>query len=333
MERRTLASTAVAATLIPLSLSVPAHADGPSATPTPSAFCGTANSVSLQASAQRVALGQPVTLTATVNSSCESDRQHSVSISQRRAGAYGPGGEGAPAPQPVGTVITPAGETATATVTVTPDSSTEYLYGETGKAYSQPPSITVYVIPPNSGACPYLSPTRYVAAPNSKIMLGLSSSRSDSYTTVTISRTSPAPVVRVIDRGTYGNAGAYLAVAQNSRFVVHEETGNPDCGDLPLSIDVQPRLTINATRNGQRTYTFQGRVTPGRAQRVTLYRTANSDGTGRRVITAQAKVGPDGTWTIRRRFTGSGRFGFQAAVPASSTNLAGASPDRPTLIY
>jgi len=96
-----------------------------------------------------------------------------------------------------------------------------------------------------------------------------------------------------------------------------------------VRVDVQPSVSIAAIRNAPRDYTFTGRVLPARSQAVTLYR---HDGT-RRVITAQTRVSPNGTYLINRRFLDSGRFGFSTSVGNSSTNLAGSSAIRPTVIH
>lgn len=103
--------------------------------------------------------------------------------------------------------------------------------------------------------------------------------------------------------------------------------GRPD--GINFRVDVQPVISIAAKRNAVRDYTFTGRVLPARGQAVTLYR---HDG-NRRIITAQGTVASDGTYRIDRRFTGSGEFGFSVAVPQSSTNLAGSSVIRPTIIH
>lgn len=115
----------------------------------------------------------------------------------------------------------------------------------------------------------------------------------------------------------------YPATGQNCRPL-----GRPNGG--PLTIEVAPVVTINATRNGPRDYTFTGRVLPAKAQTVTLYR---HTATGSRVLTAQGTVRPDGTYRIDRRFAGSGRIGVSAAVKESSAHLAGSSAVRPTVIH
>ncbi len=113
---------------------------------------------------------------------------------------------------------------------------------------------------------------------------------------------------------------------------VFDVTVGTACGRpaQPFVFDVAPTISIAALRNDVRLYAFTGRVLPGRGQRVTLWRVESN---GRRVLTSTSSVRQDGTYRFDRRFTGSGRFGFQVDVAATSTNLAGKSPVRPTVIH
>lgn len=149
-----------------------------------------------------------------------------------------------------------------------------------------------------------------------------------------LTRSQPAPAAIV--RHTGGDVRTVtwtLRLGETHRFAVTASRGDSciggGTGSTEFAVAVRPSLTIAATRNAPRNYTFTGRVLPGRGQLVTLYR---HDG-DRRVITAQSRVQPAGTYRVDRRFTGSGRFGFSVAVGASTTNLAGSSPLRPTVIH
>ena len=64
---------------------------------------------------------------------------------------------------------------------------------------------------------------------------------------------------------------------------------------------------------------------------MTLWRVDTA--TGRRVLTATSTVGANGLYRFDRRFTGSGRYGFQVDVAATDANLAGRSTVRPTVIH
>jgi hypothetical protein len=94
-------------------------------------------------------------------------------------------------------------------------------------------------------------------------------------------------------------------------------------------IDVAPRLTLTAVRNGVRDYTFSGvATTPGLI--LNLYR-VNADGT--KVLTSQARADADRTWKINRKFLGSGRFGFVVLTGRTMANAPGVSNTRPTVIH
>lgn len=94
-------------------------------------------------------------------------------------------------------------------------------------------------------------------------------------------------------------------------------------------IDVAPRLTLTAVRNGVRDYTFSGvATTPGLV--VNLYRV---DVDGSRVLTSQTRATGDRTWTVRRTFLGSGRFGFVAVTGRTMANAPGESGTRPTVVH
>lgn len=98
-----------------------------------------------------------------------------------------------------------------------------------------------------------------------------------------------------------------------------------------LSLGVRTAVGISAVRNGVRDYTFTGGTLPRRpGQLVSLFRVTAS---GAEVLTAQARTDSSGRWTVRRTFTGSGRFGFVARTASDATNLAGASTTRPTVIH
>lgn len=97
-----------------------------------------------------------------------------------------------------------------------------------------------------------------------------------------------------------------------------------------VALDVTARATITAVRNRAFDYTFTGAVRPAAGQRVTLWR-VQAD--GRRVLTAASTVRTDGSYGFDRRFTGSGRFGFQVDVAGGEQAAAGRSPLRPTVVH
>jgi hypothetical protein len=154
---------------------------------------------------------------------------------------------------------------------------------------------------------------------------------------VTLERVSPEP--RAIVRSDSSTAAIVewpLRLGESHRFFTEYPATGENCHPLgrpngsSLEVDVRPVVTIAATRTAPRDYTFSGRVLPARSQRITLWRV---EADGHRVLTARGLVRPDGTYGIARRFTGSGRFGFQVDVAATSANLWGQSNVRPTVIH
>ena len=96
---------------------------------------------------------------------------------------------------------------------------------------------------------------------------------------------------------------------------------------------VRTTLSLNAVRNGTRSYTFFGDSLPARPGGliVTLYR-INADGS--QVIAAQVRANAaNGEWSLTRQFTGSGRFTFQVRAGQDLQNAPGASRTRPTIVY
>lgn len=97
------------------------------------------------------------------------------------------------------------------------------------------------------------------------------------------------------------------------------------------AVNVAYGLSVAARRNASRNYTFTGRLLPATAgQLISLYRVTSS---GQQVLTAQVRAASNGTYTINRRFTGSGRFSFFTRAAGTSNNAAGNSNVRPTLVY
>lgn len=97
----------------------------------------------------------------------------------------------------------------------------------------------------------------------------------------------------------------------------------------PLVVNVAPRHTIDAVRNAARDYTFTGTSTrPGMV--LNLYRVTDS---GSQVLTSQTRTAPDGNWTINRKFSGSGRFGFLIRTGRDMANAPGVSRTRDTVIH
>lgn len=150
--------------------------------------------------------------------------------------------------------------------------------------------------------------------------------------TITIRRTAPAPVavVRELPPG-HPPRTTELGPVENTTVEASSDADAPGCSPVIVPVTVRSALSIAARRLGPRDYLFSGRVFPARGQVVSLYR--YSEQSDSRVLTAQGRVQTDGTYSIRRHFTGSGRFGFGTYVAGSERNAAGESLIRSTLVY
>jgi hypothetical protein len=96
-------------------------------------------------------------------------------------------------------------------------------------------------------------------------------------------------------------------------------------------VAVRAAVSIDALRNAARDYTFLGAVRPAtHGTLVSLYRVG---GNSEQVLAAQARTDGAGRYSIRRMFTGSGRFGFFVRAAGTSINEAGDSRTRSTLVY
>lgn len=107
--------------------------------------------------------------------------------------------------------------------------------------------------------------------------------------------------------------------------------GTDGRGSNGVDVAVRAAVSIDAVRNGVRDYTFQGGVRPAASGTLaSLYRIPSN---GIPVLTARARTDSAGRYSIRRLFSGSGRFGFFVRAAATSINDAGDSRTRPTLVY
>lgn len=98
-------------------------------------------------------------------------------------------------------------------------------------------------------------------------------------------------------------------------------------------LNVRTALSLQVVRNGVRDYTFSGDSLPARAGGliVSLYRVAPD---GRSVLTAQARADArTGDWSVRRVFSGSGRFGFVVRTGQDLQNAPGTSNMRSLLVF
>ena len=109
-------------------------------------------------------------------------------------------------------------------------------------------------------------------------------------------------------------------------------------------LNVRTQLSLKVVRNGKQDYTFSGSAIPARPRGliVSLYRITND---GRQVLTAQTRANanrgqagydasrPAGSYTINRKFTGTGRFGFVIRTGQDLQNAPGNSNVRSLLVF
>lgn len=140
--------------------------------------------------------------------------------------------------------------------------------------------------------------------------------------------------LRALTTGPGGTATATLRPLGNTRVEARkasEDCAHPISSHPSIVVAVRTRLTLSAVRHGPRDYSFSGSALPAlTGQSVSLYRLTREGGY---VLTSRAAVGDNGRWAVRRLFTGSGEFAFQARTSADVTNAAGTSSLRPTVIH
>ena len=98
-------------------------------------------------------------------------------------------------------------------------------------------------------------------------------------------------------------------------------------------LNVRTALSLLVERTGVRAYTFRGDSLPARPGGlvVSLYRVTAD---GRQVLTAQARASSTtGEWSVRRTFTGTGRFGFVVRTGQDLLNAPGTSNVRSLLVF
>jgi hypothetical protein len=142
--------------------------------------------------------------------------------------------------------------------------------------------------------------------------------------------TRPSTEYRLVRSGPADDNGEFATDVRpnrNTRLYAVAE----GCDKSPsVVINVHTALSITAKRVGTRTYVFAGKTFPARGQVVSLYRVAND---GSEVLAARVRAAADGSYSIRRTFSGKGRFDFFTYTGGDLENGEGVSNDRSTLIY
>jgi hypothetical protein len=154
----------------------------------------------------------------------------------------------------------------------------------------------------------------------------------------------PSTTYRVVRSGDVGSDGVaeYRVTPPTNTRLYAQQRG---CAPGPsVVLNVRTQISLNVVRNAVRTYTFSGSAIPARPNGliVSLYRVTND---GRQILAAQtranANVGqpgydarrPAGSYSIRRVFTGTGRFGFVVRTGQDLQNAPGSSNVRSLLVF
>lgn len=145
--------------------------------------------------------------------------------------------------------------------------------------------------------------------------------------------TRPSTTYRLVRTGTVTSDGTVrftLRPPANTRLYAARR----GCGrSSDVVLNVATALTLAVERLGPRQYLFSGDSLPARPGGlvVSLYRV---DVDGREVLTGQVRADEqDGTWSLLRTFTGSGRFGFVARTGQDLQNAPGRSGVRSLLVF
>lgn len=157
----------------------------------------------------------------------------------------------------------------------------------------------------------------------------------DTYT-VDLVRQNPGPLAVVRSATMTATTGTTFTVrlGRAHNFGVGVSRSSELCfgNGVSFFIPVRAAVSLAATRNAPRDYSFTGRVQPAYGT-VRLYRL---DTDGRRFLSGRGVIEEDGTYRIDRRFTGSGRFGFVAVADPGSAGhyeIGSASRVRPTVLH
>jgi len=147
----------------------------------------------------------------------------------------------------------------------------------------------------------------------------------------------PSTTYRVVRRATINNDGdpAQFRIVPPTNTRLYAQIVGCDTDEVRFSkvLNVRTTLSLNVTRLGKQTYRFFGDSLPARPGGliVSLYRVTND---GRQVLTAQTRANAqNGEWSLDRRFTGTGRFGFVVRTGQDLQNAPGASNVRSLLIF
>jgi hypothetical protein len=147
---------------------------------------------------------------------------------------------------------------------------------------------------------------------------------------------------RRVEVGADGVGEFLITPPANTRMFAVQEGCTETSEQVVLNVRTQ--LSLNVERLGKQTYRFFGSAIPARPNGliVSLYRVTDS---GRQVLTSQVRANANvgqagfdpsrrpGSYSITRRFTGTGRFGFVVRTGQDLQNAPGSSNVRSLLIF
>jgi len=137
-------------------------------------------------------------------------------------------------------------------------------------------------------------------------------------------------LVRSAEVGADGVAEFRITPPANTRLQARQQ----GCAfGQSIVLNVRTAISLIVKRNGPRLYTFSGDSLPARPGGliVSLFRVTND---GRQILAAQTRADAStGTYSIRRQFTGGGRFGFVVRTGQDLQNAPGSSNVRSLAVF
>ena len=148
--------------------------------------------------------------------------------------------------------------------------------------------------------------------------------------------TRPSTTYRKVRTDTAGSDGVARFTVRppaNTRLYATQPGCPVDIARDSVVLNVRTALSLAVERLGTQTYRFHGDSLPARAGGliVSLYRVTPE---GRQVLTAQTRAdAQDGEYSLVRKFTGTGRFGFVVRTGQDLQNAPGSSNVRSLLVF
>lgn len=133
---------------------------------------------------------------------------------------------------------------------------------------------------------------------------------------------APGGIFRALRSTVASESGDYLFIVRPiAATQLRVRIGGQD--SPPATVQIRSAVTFGAVRTGLRTYRMSGRVTPAQAGKTVEIRHVTA--TGERVLAIPTTLA-DGTFTMSRRFLGSGPVSLVARSVGDAVSAAGRSP-------